>query len=842
MEKGAIEPPAKPQPTAIHCYLVRYGQLGRIGWFGTVHPLNVARGDRVVVQAIDGMWIGTILRRAEPQSKITPRGELIRAAENADLEALTRTKQQITPLIQLAQAELIRLDLSAIVLDADVELEQQVGIVQFAGDGGAALGALAGKLAKRLQLGRVQWLAVEDSSVVQADPQLLEESQLPENHKHGLNDNPQATQIGQLLEHCKSIANGQLEGAQLRRFANRFRHQLGLAGTYLQKVRSTSQAGSSLVDRSWMIRVKATGGQMTIGQFKGLIELCRRFGDGTLRLTMRQGLQFHRIGIREPFRMLAAIDDLAMTTRGSCGNSLRNITCCPMLPDNDLQQQAKRLAARLANRWLPQATWLDPENLNANEWLDCEVQPPMGAQQDLQNHQPDTAYPKGYLPHKWKIAVATRGHNCVNVRANDLGIVLRQMTVHNFITSQTAPGGLSSTHELQPTRTMIMADCWIGGSLAYRPGQVGSVAQLAEPLGTIPLEKVDALVEALAELHLQVAGPAEQSAEQAAIRASEVDGKSEVGVKRHFRRLKYTVRRMGIPAIAAWIVHRLDDAVTLDSAEVSEAGEWLEHAGVQKELSAHVLAGNQRSTSVASLGVRGGRLRFTSENLGAWDSILKTAQRVAVGPRHTLLLSGIDDAGLDVLRRNIAGPLADQLVLARDFAAKNYAPGGGSPSIPPDRVLTCVGLPTCPLAVEHSEQAEQAWRREAAKVADTIIRLSNLAARDSLQTSDVEDLETRGFRQPSVAVSGCSNGCSAPMTVDLGIIAEKPGCFRVFIGGGGDRLGIPIAVIAGPEQLVASIMDLLQVVTEQRKEGHSIRNWLLDRPVSRNFAWPQREN
>lgn len=837
------------ESSAIRFFLIRYGQLGRIGWFGTIHKLNTNRGDRVVVQAIDGAWLGTVLRSVEGSSsdsisKVSPRGELLRKASDSDLEFQQDASSKCLQLVELARAKLSGLNLIATVLDADVSLDQQVGVIQFAGDGGAALGPLAGQIANQLHLERVQWLSIADSSIVDA---ITEEAADSENEasRETLGENA----IQRFLGQVNSIENGQLEGSELRRFANRFRGELGLTGTYLQKIRQPLMSGAGSVDRSWMVRVKATGGQMTVGQFRGLIDLSRRYGDGTLRLTMRQGLQFHHVGIHHPFQMLAAIQDLAMTTRGSCGNSLRNVTCCPMEPETDLQRYARTLAARLANRWLPQAAWLDSENLIFGDWLECDVKPPenlqtravLEAEHSLRH---DVAYPDGYLPHKWKIAVATEGHNCVNVRANDLGIMLREVI------------------DTSLSRPRIMADCWIGGSLAYRPGQIGSVASLGEPLGTIPVEKLESVIAALMQLHVLVTG--QVTGQVTGHFAAAVDDAIEAATasrstveRRHFRRLKYTVQRMGTGAIAEWINDHLkkqfEDQISampvkLEPGDVSLAGEWLQHGGIRF----HGVGTNPSSfredgcadenTWTACIAVRGGRLRFTDQNQTVWQHLLDVTSRIAIGPRHTLVVSGKGGTGLDMLCRSVLPGLAEQLILETD-SLYGHAPEqvveksvSCSQSGFCSRVLTCVGLPTCPLAVEQAESTEAVWRIETAKAENSLVKLLELLDVTPALPGRCAD------GRPSVAVSGCSNGCSAPLMADLGIVAESKGSFRVFLGGGGDRLGIPVGVIDGPENLASLIEDLWRAAVVQRKKGISVRRWLLERPVSRNFAWLPAEN
>src|SRR5579864_4935230 len=65
-------------------------------------------------------------------------------------------------------------------------------------------------------------------------------------------------------------------------------------GIYKQRVRNES--GKKTGDFIFMVRVKnPAGGELTAQQWLALDEACDRYGDGSLRLTARQGIQFHYV-------------------------------------------------------------------------------------------------------------------------------------------------------------------------------------------------------------------------------------------------------------------------------------------------------------------------------------------------------------------------------------------------------------------------------------------------------------------------------------------------------------------------------------------------------------------
>src|SRR5690348_6790000 len=115
-----------------------------------------------------------------------------------------------------------------------------------------------------------------------------------------------------------------------------------------------------------MVRVRIPGGRLTAAQYLALDELADRHGNGTLRLTTRQSIQFHGVLKRDSKATIAAIDRALLTTLAACGDVVRTVTTVPA-PIRDavhlrLDAEARRLSAHL----LPQSAayhevWLDGE-------------------------------------------------------------------------------------------------------------------------------------------------------------------------------------------------------------------------------------------------------------------------------------------------------------------------------------------------------------------------------------------------------------------------------------------------------------------------------------------------
>src|SRR5688572_3928207 len=83
-------------------------------------------------------------------------------------------------------------------------------------------------------------------------------------------------------------------------------------------------------DAPGMQRIKIPFGGVNPEQMMVLAELAEEYSDGICHITTRQDIQLHFIHIDDApdiFRRLAAV---GITTREACGNSVRNVTACPL--------------------------------------------------------------------------------------------------------------------------------------------------------------------------------------------------------------------------------------------------------------------------------------------------------------------------------------------------------------------------------------------------------------------------------------------------------------------------------------------------------------------------------
>ncbi len=77
---------------------------------------------------------------------------------------------------------------------------------------------------------------------------------------------------------------------------------------------------------TYMIRIRVPGGCVTPFQLKTVAKLAGKFGNNSIHITTRQGLQIHDITLQDLVPVIRKLRDVGLTTRGGGGNTVRNIT------------------------------------------------------------------------------------------------------------------------------------------------------------------------------------------------------------------------------------------------------------------------------------------------------------------------------------------------------------------------------------------------------------------------------------------------------------------------------------------------------------------------------------
>jgi sulfite reductase (ferredoxin) len=123
---------------------------------------------------------------------------------------------------------------------------------------------------------------------------------------------------------------------RLRRGAYGQRYDNGQRGDGLRTQTLSYPSGdltkgpTTMWDAPGMQRIKIPYGGLTPVQLEALADCAEEYSDSILHVTTRQDIQLHYVHIEETpsiFRRLAAV---GITTREACGNTVRNVTGCPI--------------------------------------------------------------------------------------------------------------------------------------------------------------------------------------------------------------------------------------------------------------------------------------------------------------------------------------------------------------------------------------------------------------------------------------------------------------------------------------------------------------------------------
>lgn len=86
----------------------------------------------------------------------------------------------------------------------------------------------------------------------------------------------------------------------------------------------------TVFDAPGMMRIKIPYGKMTAAQMDVLCDLAEEYSDQILHVTTRQDIQLHFVHIQDTPDLMRRLAAVGVTTREACGNSVRNITACPL--------------------------------------------------------------------------------------------------------------------------------------------------------------------------------------------------------------------------------------------------------------------------------------------------------------------------------------------------------------------------------------------------------------------------------------------------------------------------------------------------------------------------------
>jgi len=240
-------------------------------------------------------------------------------------------------------------------------------------------------------------------------------------------------------------------------FADEEFQLLKFHGTYQQDDRDErTRRKQQNLDKAWifMVRSKLPGGALTAAQYLAHDRIAGELGNGTLRITTRQGFQIHGILKGDLQECIHRINESGVTTLGACGDVVRN-TIAPAAPIDDQPHRDAQLLAREISD-----TFLAKTAAYAEIWLNGERLEPSKTESE-------PIYGTHYLPRKFKIAIGIPPRNDVDVYSNDLGFIAHV--------------------EAGETKGYTIV---VGGGFGMTHGKIDTYPALAQPLGYVDRSRV----------------------------------------------------------------------------------------------------------------------------------------------------------------------------------------------------------------------------------------------------------------------------------------------------------------------------------------------------------------
>jgi len=485
---------------------------------------------------------------------------------------------------------------------------------------------------------------------------------------------------------------------------------------------------------AFMLRVRLPGGRATPQQWIALDTLAGEVASPSLRLTTRQTFQFHGVLKGNVKALVQGMHQVLLDSIAACGDVNRNVMAPPNPEYSGVSRQVYDQAVAWSEYALPKThayheIWLDEEMVAGGE-----VEPMYGAT---------------YLPRKFKTAFVLPPSNDVDIFSQDRGFIA-------IVGGDT--GG-----------EVIGYNVTVGGGLGMSHGNAETFPRLADVLGFITPDQVNAIGEAVLMTQRDYGDR----------------------TNRKHARLKYTIEDRGIEWFKSEVELRssirFEPARPFAFTTIEDPHGWHECADGTWFYGLHILSGRIKD-------IPGWAMKTALREIA--ELLQSTGSDFRLTPSQNLSISGVTPAK----KVEIDAILAKHSLTLENHHSKLRL-----------NALSCVALPTCGLALAESE-----------RVLPQILEKFEVVLDEAGLREDAISLR----------ITGCPNGCARPYLAEIGLVGRAPNKYALYLGAryNGTRLNRLVAPSVTIDDAVNLVGPIIKRYALERQPGEGFGDFC-DRAV-----------
>lgn len=501
---------------------------------------------------------------------------------------------------------------------------------------------------------------------------------------------------------------------------------------------------------AFMCRIRLPGGVASPDQWLIMDQLSDETGNGTMKITTRATLQLHGILKKNIKHAIRAMNSRLLDTLAACGDVNRNVMVTALPANAKVHKQVSKMGYDISEYFLPNTTayydlWLHgpderDEDPNWETLFQSRKSGPNRKKTKLSDNSLvdiEPLYSPVYLPRKFKVNITVPPYNDVDVWSSDVGLIAI----------------------VDPkTDDVVGYNMYAGGGMGTTHNNKKTYPRRGSLLGFVKSEDI---ISAIRSVFI-------------------VQRDNGSRTDRKHARLKYTIDDMGVEVFKEKVEEifgkKFGPEKPFEIKSNCDYFGWVKDETGMNHFTAFVE--NGRIVDTPDKPQKTG-FRTVAEYLkktGSGDFRL-------TGNQH-ILICNITDEHLDRVKE-----------IMHKYGIDNTDLSGIRQTS-----TSCVGLPTCGLAMTESE-----------RYLPVLIT----------QLEDI--LEEYGLRHDSIVtrMTGCPNGCSRPWLAELAFIGKAPNTYNIMLGGGyyGERLNKLYRASVKDEDIVDIVRPLFKRWALERNEG-----------------------